>query len=199
MSPRIQAILFMALGGVIVAASAFLIGTVLRGEAARAATVYTRSVSCGANDFFPAISTDYYTYSPDDGTVVRAAPSNPTEFVCNPRLPNGAVVRRVEFTIHDHDSSGAVTKCGLYRSSLAAADAGSVDTVAVVADTSAAGIPGTIRRSTTVIQNGNVQNASFAYLMRCQLDEAGGIPLTGLPKIAIFGSDVVYTITADKG
>jgi hypothetical protein len=164
----------------------------------RAATVSTRSVSCGANDFFPGSATSYYTLSPNDGVVFRGADINPTEFVCDPHLPNGAKVTRVDFTIRDASTSGSVTKCGLYRASLAAATAGVTQAMANVADTSNPGAPGTVRRSTTAIANASVQNADYSYLMRCQVDLAP-LPISGLPQIGIFGADVVYQITPANG
>jgi hypothetical protein len=197
-SPRVRSTLLVLTGALVVGLAGTLLTLFGRGGAAVAATVYTRSASCGANDFFPALSTNYYTLSPDDGVVFRAAPDNPTEFVCNPRLPNGATVTRVDFTFRDNSSSGSVTKCGLYRSSLLASSAGFTQAVGVVAGTTDAGTPGTVRRSTTTINNGQVQNANFAYLMRCQVDPAA-LPISGLPTIGIFGADVGFTITASMG
>src|SRR5437016_2440343 len=115
---NLRPVLLMVVGALLMASLAVAAAFVLRGGTTTAATLYTRSSSCGANDFFPALSTDYYTLSPDDGVVIRGAPSNPTEFVCDPGLPNGGNVTRVDFTIRDNSTSGSVTKCGLYRSSL---------------------------------------------------------------------------------
>lgn len=196
--PRARMFLAAAVGALIAGSLVVSFALLVHDGRTRAATVYTRSVSCGANDFFPTFNTSYYTLTPDDGVVFRGADSNPTEFVCNPQLPNGAKVTRVDFTIRDASTSGSVSKCGLYRASLAAVTAGAAQAMAHVADTTDAGAPGTVRRSTTAIANASVQNANYTYLMRCQVDLAG-IPISGLPDIGIFGADVIYAITPANG
>jgi len=159
---RLIAVVFLAgaLAGALLVVP--LVGALLGGvPAAEAVTTYTRSASCAGLDFYPTDSDSAYTnlgsarYRPDNsGTGV---------FRCDPGLPTGAKVKKVQFTL----DSFATYQCLYRRSGLTAAGAESYDTIGQVSISSTGGVP--TRLSTTTITNGTIDNANYGYWLECSL------------------------------
>lgn len=151
----------------------------------------TRAVSCHAFDFTPldtATGSDYASTK-----RYRTGTGGSGFFVCNPGLPNRAVVTKVQFSIWDGSGSSQVAYCGLYRSGLAAASSSeTIDELAASPPTGIAQAPGFARLTDTSIQNAAVATGSYAYWLQCNLGQAG-------QSLGLYGADVVYTITAANG
>lgn len=164
------------------------------------ATIYTRSASCAGLSFYPTDSrTEYDNY----GTLrVHRTGDNPFGtgvFRCDPGLPNGAVVKKVQFTVGLRDNSGlvGVGQCALRRSSLAPATATQVQDLARVTP-AVTGPTGTYRLTDSTITNATIDNSLYGYWLECEHVESwqwtATVPLTGL-----YGADVIYTISSTKG
>lgn len=154
-------------------------------------TTYTRSASCAGLDFYP---TDSDTrYSNDSMLRYSIAGSGTKVFRCDPGVPNGAVVIKVQFTLFDGEGGSAVAgPCDFVRSGLTTGGAASSQLLASVRAT--VNDPGTVRFTDTTIQYATINNASYGYWFECHLD-----PGDGYGKPGLYGADVIYTITAAKG
>jgi hypothetical protein len=169
-----------------------LVGATLTAPGAGAATYYTRSASCAGLSFFPDDSRGYDT----DGTLrYRPSPADAWgTFRCNPGLPNGAIVTKLQFTVRDAETfTGFDVTCWLARSGLAATTTPS-DVQHMAGPLVTTGAPGTVRLTTSAISYATIDNANHGYWVECNLP-----PKYFLNDIGIFGADVIYKITAAKG
>jgi hypothetical protein len=161
-----------------------LAGTLFGGApTAEAVTTYTRSASCAGLDFYP---TDSDTAYANLGTArYRTDASGTGVFRCDPGLPTGAKVKKIQFTI----DSFATYQCLYRRSGLTAAGAETYETIGQVSVVSTGGVP--TRLSTTAITNGTINNASYGYWLECSL------PANDQGRL--YGADVIYSISAANG
>jgi hypothetical protein len=164
----------------------------------QATSAYTRVASCSGLDFYPSDSNTKYANNgalrtrTDDGSTGGSG-----VFRCDPGLPDHAVVTRVQFTVGLEQVTQTVIfgvqNCQLRRSALAAATAGTSQTLGSVhLRTSPPG--GAQRASTTSISNASVDNAAYGYWLECLIDQD---PIA--VGVGIYGADVYYTITAANG
>jgi hypothetical protein len=150
----------------------------------------TRSVSCHAFGFTPldtATGSDFFS-----AKRYRTGTEGSGFFVCNPGLPNRAVVTKVQFSIWDGSGSSEVKYCGLYRSGLAAASSEDILELAALGPTGIAEAPGFARLTDTSIKNATVNTNNYAYWLQCNLGQFG-------QSLGLYGADVYYTITAANG
>jgi hypothetical protein len=106
-------------------------------------------------------------------------------FRCDPGLPTGARVKKVQFTI----DSFASYQCLYRRSGLTAAGAVIDETIGQISVTPTGGAP--TRLSTTTITNGTIDNATYGYWLEC------GLPANDQGRL--YGADVIYSISAANG
>ena len=180
---------------IIFAAGAALGATLLGPVAARVApapavTTYTRSASCAGYDFRPL---DSATIGSRDGTIVYWVSGGDGFFVCDPNLPNGAVVTKVQFTLDDTSGDAEVRQCGLDRVDLRKPTGGAVQVLASVAGTGVAALPGTARPTTTTIHHPTVDNTNYAYWLQCGFSAVGYVG--GYAVLGIYGATVIYKIS----
>jgi hypothetical protein len=171
-------------------AAVIVTGSFAPTAASSAAAAQTRSVSCHAFDFTPldtATGSDYAK-----SKRYRTGVGGSGFFVCDPGLPNRAVVTKVQFSIWDGAGSSQVQFCGLYRSGLAAPNSENVEELAALPATGLAEAPGFARLTDTAIRNATINNTSYAYWLQCNLGQEG-------QSLGLYGADVVYTITAANG
>ena len=151
------------------------------------AASYTRSESCAGLSFYPIDSRDGYSSQGTERYLAYTDGGN-AYFLCDPGLPNGAVVTKVQFTVRDNDDFKDISNCALVRSGLTPATAATAQVLAGPMGTSAT--PGVVRLTDTSIAFATVNNASYAYYLQCRID--GNV-------LGIHGANVTYTITAAKG
>jgi hypothetical protein len=156
------------------------------------ATTYTRSVSCAGLSFYPASSTLHYSnegalrVSGDDTIQTGGAAT----FRCDPGLPNGANVTKVQFTLANAQNVPGVQGCNLTRVALAATGNGAYQVMASVP--SAPALTPIVRETTTSISHPAVNDSAYAYWLECTIE----YPISGT---GIYGADVIYTISAANG
>lgn len=166
------------------------------------AAVQTRVASCqGLN--FHAITTDTtFGYRNNNGTMLIRYDSGQADdpdgfFLCDPGLPNKAVVTKVQFTVFDGVELGEVRYCALYRAGLTASNADDASQLmAEVGTTGMAAQPGVVRRSDTSIANATIDNASWGCWLQCQINFPQGSSSNG---VGIYGANVTYQISAANG
>lgn len=159
------------------ATSALVSGPGAASAASSAATSQTRSVSCNAYQFVAVDSNTGYDYIKT--LRIRAGEVGSGFFICNPTLPTRAVVTKVQFSVLDNVSIGAVSLCGMYRSGLGTANAAqSYQELASFPSTGMAQTPGFVRLTDTSIKNATIDNSNFSYWLQCNLDPAA---ITGAP------------------
>lgn len=176
--------------GALVLVGAAITGPIAASTSPSASSSQTRSVSCHAYEFQPvdsATGSDYH-----DAKRIRAGTNGSGFFVCDPRLPDRAVVTKVQFSIWDGSGSSEVQYCGLYRSGLTSTSADTVQEMAAMPATGLAQAPGFARLTDTTIQHATVNTASYVYELQCNL------PLAG-QSLGLFGADVIYTISSANG
>jgi len=119
-------------------------------------------------------------------------------FLCDPGLPHGAEVTKVQFTIRDVTDQAEVRYCALVRTGLSALSAIQEPTVmAQVPSTGRVAKPGVVRRSTTSITGAIIDNQKFGYTLQCQLDwDEATIAADGA---GIYGANVTYRIDSADG
>jgi hypothetical protein len=164
-------------------------------------TTYTRSASCAGLDFYP---TDSRTEYDNDSTlrvwrVGSTAPIGTGVFRCDPGLPTGAVVTKVQFTGLQFDPTATGTgeglgTCALVRSGLTTATARTAQTLASASFGTSVGV---VRVTTSSITNATIDNANWGYWLQCAFTWSWGWPDTA--HTGLYGADVIYTITAAKG
>jgi hypothetical protein len=156
--------------------------------AAIATTTYTRSASCAGLDFYPTDSATSYN---NDGTVRgRTSSAGSGTFRCDPGVPTGAIVKKVQFTLRWGGPPGSVWQCMFRRSGLTVASGGLPSDIGLVPNPGGGG-SAPIRVTTTAITNGTIDNANYGYWLECSIPDYYGS--------GIYGADVIYTITAAKG
>jgi hypothetical protein len=197
-SPRALALLAVGavLGAAVVAPVAAKIARpTAEALAAGQEIVYTRASSCAGLDFYP---TDDLTYWDNNGTLrVRRADrfAGQGVFRCDPGLPHGARVTKVQFTIYDNAAEagwGYIDQCQLLRSGLTVATAQTYQVLGEVPATGDLATPGVVRYTDTTIDYATIDNTKFGYWLACHLESAGN-------DVGIFGANVIYSITAAKG
>jgi len=169
----------------LLAALSLLVLTALVGVAlvvpavSEATTTYKiRSASCAGVDFAPGSSSTQYGVS---NFVERTG--GPGQFFCNPSLPNGAIVTKVQFTLFDSSAAANNLICYLRRTDLT-----SPQFVINVAEVdSPGGNMGLEHLSTAVISDPTINNASFAYFLQCSMATSVGL--------GIYGADIIYKIS----
>ena len=158
------------------------------------ATGYTRSASCAGVSFYPFDSTTSYGMI-GTGRVMTGL-GGTDYFVCDPGLPTGAVVTKVQFTLMvPPPGSSGTRKCGLERVGLSASSTPPAVVMGRVADSDTLAQPGLVRLTDSTISHATVDNRRYAYYLQCQLYADPGLPSYG----RIYGADVIYTISASKG
>jgi hypothetical protein len=169
-----------------------LLAPTFDGGGAQALTTYTRTASCGAlGGFQPINSATEYAYQNTTKLWWKGGGSG--FFLCNPGLPNKAVVTKVRFTIIDYSIGGEVRNCALVRSGLTPTTAESFQVLASVPATGVSNYNDQpIRPSDTSISYATIDNANFAYWLQCELSESNAY-------VALYGADVTYKITAANG
>jgi hypothetical protein len=172
------------LAGLSVIVLAALLGVALVLPAvSQGATYYTRSVSCPGVLFFPSDSTT--TYGNDGALRVRTSTAGDGYFRCDPGLPNGAIVKQVQFTVSVYNLTGEVANCALTRQGLQTTTVAEIDHLASLPDPST----GNSRLSTTTISFATIDNTRWAYWLECGLNGDGY-------EAGIIGADVIYKINA---
>jgi hypothetical protein len=168
-----------------------LLAPAFGGGGAQAVTTYTRTASCSALGGFDGQDSD--TGSAYASTRLYWTGGGDGFFLCDPSLPNKAVVTKVRFTVLDNSAWGEVRNCALARSGLTTTTAASVQVLATVPATGGESSSPTPRRpADTSISFATIDNANFAYWLQCQLSETS-------PFVGIYGADITYRITAANG
>ena len=145
----------------------------------------TRTASCHGFDFMPVTSGISYGIS----ATSRVSPSGGV-FVCDPGLPNRAVVSRVRFTVGDGHPLAQVSNCALVRNGLTPTTVLPAQVLGSVPPTGLDPSPGTVRLNDSSINFATVNNAKYAYWLQCELSGTG---------TALYGADVTYFITSANG
>jgi hypothetical protein len=173
----------------VIAASAGLTGPFIAHAASQLATSQTLSANCSAFDFRPIDDTgqDYF-----GAKRIRAGTGGSGFFTCNPGLPSGAVVTKVQFSIWDGSGSSEVKFCGLYRSGLTGTTYDTVEELAAVPPTGLAQAPGFARLTDRKIKNATINTNDYVYWLQCNLGQAG-------QSLGLFGANVLYNIPAQNG
>ena len=163
---------------------------------ATVSSTLTRSVSCmGLN--FHAI--DGLTVTTWTGTRLAPGSRNGGDgyVLCDPGLPNKAVVRKVEFMVYDDDNAAEVRYCALDRIGLTMSTAADpTQVLAQVASTGMAETPGYVHLSTTAISHPTIDNVHDSYSLQCQLHLRAGHWNTDS---GLVGASVTYTISSTNG
>lgn len=167
----------------VIAASAGLTRPFTAHAASQLATSQTLSASCSAFDFRPVDGDTGYDYF--GAKRIRAGAGGSGFFTCNPGLPNGAVVTKVQFSIWDGSGSSEVKFCGLYRSGLTDTTYDSVEELAAVPPTGIAQAPGFARLTDRKIKNATINTKDYVYWLQCNLGQAG-------QSLGLYGADVFY-------
>jgi hypothetical protein len=187
---RATLLLLMVSGASALAAGGAVAVPSAGGVAAPSATSQTRASSCHAFEFLPVDSATDSDYA--NAKRIRAGAGGSGFFICDPRLPDRAVVTKVQFSIWDGSGSSEVKFCGLYRSGLGASTFDTIEELASMPGTGIAQAPGFARLTDTTILNATVNDRSFAYELQCNLPQAG-------QSLGLFGADVFFTISAVNG
>jgi hypothetical protein len=161
------------------------------------ATTYTRSASCAGLDFYPTDSRTEY----DNDLTLRVwrygdlATIGSGVFRCDPGLPTGAVVTKVQFTALLHQGFG-VADCALRRSGLTTATATTAQDLGRVSFAGGS-TTGVVRLTDSSIVNATIDNANWGYWLECSFN--GNFGWSTAPYSGLYGADVTYTISAAKG
>ena len=164
---------------------------------AQAASVYTRSVSCSSLNFHPHDSVTTFDYS---GAELYRTDNNVGSgfFICDPNLPNKAVVTKVQFTLMNNSAEGAdIRYCALVRSGLKAAKARAIDVMAQVPTLGPQAGPTVIRLTNSTIQFATIDTRDHAYWLQCKIN--GRTANLAHDNLGIYGADVTYAISATNG
>jgi len=162
------------------------------GGGAQAITTYTRTASCSAlGGFHPIDSNTKYGYASTTRLYYLGVGSS--FFLCDPGLPNKAVVTKVRFTIYDYSASAEVRNCALVRSGLTPTTAESLQVLASVPATGASYYSDQpLRPSDTSISYATIDNGNFAYWLQCEFS-------ANTSALGLYGADITYKITAANG
>lgn len=161
-----------------------------------AATTRTRVASCSGLNFHPI---HYQTTWRWDGHVLmRVTDAGDGWFLCDPNLPNKAVVTRVRFTLQDDDRDINIRFCGLMRASLTSGSTSS-QALATVSETGLTARPGTVRRTDGSISRATIDQSRYSYWLQCQIVFNGGLVRVEERHHGIIGADVTYKISSTNG
>ena len=163
----------------------------------QAVTTYTRSASCAGLDFYPTDSRTEY----DNSGTMRVWRSGDTAnagsgvFRCDPGLPFGAVVTKVQFTALLEEGYGP-GDCALRRSGLNESNAATAQDLGRVQffDGYTTGV---VRLTTSSISNATIDTANWGYWLECSFNDEFRWGVT--PTDGLYGADVIYQIPASKG
>jgi hypothetical protein len=148
--------------------------------------VESRNFTCGAAGFVPEASSQ--TYELDVSELFVNGPTD-EQFMCNPVLPDHAVVRSMTAALADGDPSGNI-ECSLWRSPLSL-PLGS-NRMADVATTDAFD-GGATFPTTNSISTSLIENASYEYLLDCELIASPG------HLMGVFGVTLGYQVNETDG
>jgi hypothetical protein len=184
--------------GALAVAAVLLVRSPMNSRAVTPAASQVRATSCSAYDFHPVDSDTWYGYV---GVMLyHKVTSDPASqngsgfFICNPNLPQSAVVTKVQFTVYDDFNGDQVRFCQLDRMPLGRSASG-YQAMASVPGTGNSRTPARVRLTDTTISYPIVNNAAYGYWLQCQVTaEEHKDQFT-----AIFGANVVYAIDPAKG
>jgi hypothetical protein len=186
-------------GLTIIAAGLLALGTIVApavaAPASPAAHLATRAASCAGLSFYPLESgTNYMAH---EGIRVRHWEGGGNGyFVCDPGLPHGAVVTKVQFTVLDGSDVGETRNCALVRVSLQPAQDARVQVLGKVQDSGKVfAHTSPTRFTTTQISYATIDLSRYGYWFQCRLEGRYGAELwTG-----IVGAAATFTISEAKG
>ena len=162
------------LAGVFLLGLSVLVGGALSAPPSSQAltTTYTRSASCAGLDFYPTDSSTEYS---NNGTLrVRTSSDGSGVFRCDPGLPTGAVVTKVQFTVQlevvvPAAGGTGVGSCALRRSGLTTTTAATAETIGAISPSVPTG--GIYRINAPVTANkATIDNSSYGYWLECWSD-----------------------------
>ena len=133
-----------------------------------AATMQSRTSSCAGYAFQPLDSDTYAGYLAQ-GVRYGAPRSGSGIFVCDPKLPNRAVVTSIRFVLWDESPEGEIQGCGLYRTGTTGSGAPRVVTMGRTPSTGLDARPRRITVSDRTIQSATVNTSSWGYWLQCQV------------------------------
>jgi hypothetical protein len=133
-----------------------------------AATMQSRTSSCAGFAFQPLDSDTYSGYLPE-GVRYGAPQRGSGIFVCDPKLPNRAVVTSIRFVLWDESPEGEIEGCGLYRTGTTESGAPRVVAMGRAPSTGLAARPHRVTVSDRTITSATVNMASWGYWLQCQV------------------------------
>jgi hypothetical protein len=133
-----------------------------------AATMQTRVSSCAGYVFQPLDSQTFVGYTPEGVRYGATNEGGSGIFVCDPKLPNRAVVSSIRFVLWDDTASGEVTDCGLYRTGTTDSSAPRVVRMGLTPATGLNARRGRIAVSDSTISSATVNTSSWAYWLQCR-------------------------------
>jgi hypothetical protein len=148
-------------------------------------TIYTRYDSCPGVGFYPTTSTTPWG---TNGTERHTnSPATSATFRCAAALPHGAVLKAVEFYVHDSDPNASIS-CGVGETGNTSSATGITSSVAsgVSADS------GDMTLATTT--SWTIDRTHHAYFYECFI--SGAAPDEG---VGIYGVSAKFRISAIKG
>jgi hypothetical protein len=152
------------------------------------ATVYTRHFSCVGLGWTPESDTPGWK---ETGTLIYPAATPGLYFSCSATIPDGAVVTRVDYAVKDSDATDNVVSCAMFRVNLLTSIGVDENMANQVSTT---GSTGDQLLTDATISNATIDNASFAYLLQCFVEQSGTDSDAGL-----YGATVAYTISGANG
>ena len=158
---------------------------------ADAASMQTHAASCSGYDFHTVDSATSFAYSSTLIYRVSGTDGGSGFFICDPMLPNKAVVTKVQITVHDSVLRSWLTGCGLYRVNETTTNTGAAQELASFPESSDTGDQ---RMVDTSILNATVDNTSYAYEIQCQIAGTDTSMYVG-----IYGATVTYKIGSTNG
>ena len=161
---------------------------------ATVSSTLTRVTSCQGLNFHPIDSDQEYGY--DSSLMIHPRGDihvGSGFFVCDPELPDRAVVTKVSFTVRDPEDHAEVRLCGLFRAGLTTSTVGTVQELAQVSSTGLAASPGVVRKTDSSIAHSTVDNGSWGYELQCQVHYTAG----GRLPVGILGASITYRISSN--
>lgn len=170
-----------------------LIGTSLAVASPVSAATVTRAASCAGYDFHRLELGTFPQYTPSVSEVWSAGPDATHVVVCNPDLPQGALVTKVQFTVADRSTTAQVDGCGLYRTDLRPSANPAAQELAAAPPTGVSAAPGVVRLVDTTIGKATIDHTRYAYWLQCR--PGGNGLIDGLPQTGLRGASVSYRIS----
>lgn len=134
-----------------------------------AATMQSRTSSCAGYAFQPLDSDTYAGFTPEGVRYGATTGGGSGIFICDPKLPNRAVVTSIRFVLWDDTSSGEITDCGLYRTGTTDSSGPRVVRMGLAPATGLNARRGRIAVSDSTISSATVNTSSWAYWFQCQV------------------------------